>query len=182
VEGRAVSAASIRCSVSAVDAATLKDGFQATSGTIRREFPVPVAAGDAPDVLVGAGASALTFLSLIKAAQRTVRPRLRGAHAAMVAGAAAGQAGPRRFAVLVAKPVDAPVRGDRARPGRRGAQRWKRALVASGSGPLGSSSVRWAARRPGCSSAGAAAATPLGPAVALDRDEAGAGPDRHPAG
>src|SRR5262249_36718697 len=76
VEGGAMSAASnpvLRAQLGVVDAATLKDGFWSEPWwqSVRREFPVSgVAAGEAPDVMVGPGASALDFSALIKAARK----------------------------------------------------------------------------------------------------------------
>ena len=117
VEGRAASGASnpvLRAQLGVVDAATLKDGFSSESwwDAVRREFPISgVAAGDAPEVLVGIDARSLDFSGVIKAARKagqasalltTPKGSPLVAGAAMAEGRAAS-----RFAVLVAKPMDA---------------------------------------------------------------------------
>jgi len=116
VEGRAVSAAAnpiLRAQLGVVDAATLKDGFTSEPwwGPVRREFPISgVASGDAPDLLVGAGASGLDFTGLIKAARKGGQASglLAAQNAPVVAGVAMAEGRTEaRFAVLVAKPVDA---------------------------------------------------------------------------
>src|SRR3954465_1290187 len=116
IEGRAVSGASnpvLRAQLGVVDAATLRDGFSSEAwwSAIRREFPVSgVAAGDTPDVLVGPRASALDFSGLIAAARKSGQSSglLSGPDAAMAAGVAMTEGRTSaRFAVLLAKPVDA---------------------------------------------------------------------------
>ena len=117
VEGRAASGASnpvLRAQLGVVDAATLKDGFASETWwePIRREFPISgVAAGDTPEVLVGLDPASLDFSGVIKAARKggqasallsTPKGSPLVVGAAMAEGHATG-----RFAVLVAKPMDA---------------------------------------------------------------------------
>ncbi len=144
VEGRAASGAAnpvLRAQLGVVDAATLKDGFASESwwDAVRREFPISgVAAGDAPEVLVGLDPRTLDFSGVIKAARKAGQasallstpkgsPLLAGA--AMAEGRAAS-----RYAVLVARPVDAEF-VDQIAARTRGAaliSDGKRALVSAG--------------------------------------------------
>jgi len=143
VEGRAVSAASnpvLRAQLGVVDAPTLRDGFSSEPWwqSIRREFPVSgVAAGDAPDVLVGPGVAGLDFSGLIKAARKNGQASglIPAQDAAVVAGAAMadGRNGA-RFAVLIAKPLDTPLLEEIASRTRGSAlvSDGKRALISTG--------------------------------------------------
>src|SRR4051812_24008651 len=77
VEGRAVSGASnpvLRAQLGVVDAATLRDGFSSETWweSVRKDFPVSgVAAGETPEVLVGASPAALDLSGVIKAARKS---------------------------------------------------------------------------------------------------------------
>jgi len=181
VEGRAVSAASnpvLRAQLGVVDAATLKDGFSSESWwqPIRREFPISgVAAGDAPDVLVGPGAAALDFSALIKAARKTGQASglLAGKDAAMIAGAAMGEGrAAARFAILLAKPLDSSFLEEIASRTRGAAlvSDGKRALISTGA----PTALQQLLRAVGSEGAGvfegagtAGAATPLAPQLWL---------------
>jgi hypothetical protein len=116
VEGRAVSAASIpvlRAQLGVVDAATLRDGFSTEPWwePVRRDFSIyGIAAGDAPDLLVGADGTGLDFAALVRAArkERQASSVIASADAAVLAGGAVAEASRRGtpFVVLLAKPLD----------------------------------------------------------------------------
>src|SRR5260370_565325 len=116
VEGRAVSAASIpvlRAQLGVVDAATLRDGFSTEPWwePVRRDFSIyGVAAGDAPEVLVGARGPGLDFAARIRAArkERQASSVIAAADAAVLAGGAVAEASRRGtpFVILLAKLLD----------------------------------------------------------------------------
>jgi hypothetical protein len=116
VEGRAASGASnpvLRAQLGVVDAATLKDGFASENwwDAVRREFPISgVAAGDAPEALVGLDPQALDFSGVIRGARRAGQAAAllstpQGPPLVVGAAMADGRGGS-SFAVLVAKPLD----------------------------------------------------------------------------
>jgi len=117
VEGRAASGASnpvLRAQLGVVDAATLKDGFASEPwwDGVRREFPISgVAAGEAPEVLVGLDPGALDFSGVIKAARKLGQASAllsSGKNSPLLAGAAIAEGrADAQYAVLVARPLDA---------------------------------------------------------------------------
>jgi hypothetical protein len=144
VEGRAVSAASIpvlRAQLGVVDEATLRDGFSSEPWwePVRHDFPIyGVAAGDNPEVLVGADASGLDFSPLVKSARkkRQASSILVAQDSAVVAGAALvdGRAKGAPFVLLLGKPLDADFLDEVASRTRGGAllSDGKRVLLSAG--------------------------------------------------
>src|SRR5438105_15052979 len=142
VEGRTVASASIpvlRAQLGVVDAATLRDGFGSEPWwePVRRDFPIyGVAAGDAPEVLVGAEASDLEFRTLIRAARKSGQASavLAAPDAAAAAGAAVVEGKGGAYVVIVARPLDAGFLDEVASRARGGAllSDGKRVLLSAG--------------------------------------------------